>query len=205
MILCVGSLIPKKGHDILIEACELLRRRGVSFSCAIVGSGPLNESLAQQISERQLGNAVTLVGACDQAEVQQRLGSASLFALASRVTEDGDLDGIPVVLMEAMAAGVPCVSTNISGIPELMEHEKEGLVVPEKDPQALADAIERLLRDADLRARIRKAAREKIEREFDIRKSAARLAELFEQAITHSSTASSDIHARPVPIEEGPA
>jgi glycosyltransferase involved in cell wall biosynthesis len=179
VIASVGSLIEKKGHSYLIRACALLMQRGVRFACKIAGGGPLAELLRREIEARNLGSRVELIGPCDQRRVQSLYADAAVFALGSVRAENGDMDGIPVVLMEAMAAGVPCVSTRVSGIPELIRSPDEGILVEEKDPVALADAIERLLKDPELRARIARAARAKVEREFNLKKSAEQLAELF--------------------------
>lgn len=184
MVLSVGSLIEKKGHAYLIKACEILRARGEAFECRIVGGGPLGRVLQDQIRARGVDDDVALLGPRDQEEVQALYGKADVFALASIYASNGDLDGIPVALMEAMAAGVPCVSTRVSGIPELISSPAEGILVEEKDPKALADAIELLLRDEALRERIARAARAKVEREFNIEKSAAQLARLFRESIS---------------------
>lgn len=167
----------------MIRACELLGKRGVPFRCEIAGGGPLQVPLKEEITKRGLDGIVTLLGVCDQERVGGMLALASVFALASVITADGDLDGIPVSLMEAMAAGVPCVSTRVSGIPELIESPREGLLVAPGNPEELADAIEKLLKDADLRTRIGAAAREKVAREFNLEASARRLAELFRSSL----------------------
>jgi len=184
MILSVGSLIELKGHQHLVGACKVLCERGVHVRCDIVGEGPHRARLAERIQSSELDDVVFLRGAQSGDVVRRLLGRATVFVLASCTAQDGDMDGIPVVLMEAMAAGVPCVSTRVSGIPELISSPEEGILVAEKDPNALADAIELLLHDADLRKRIARAARAKVEREFNIEKSAAQLARLFRESIS---------------------
>jgi glycosyltransferase involved in cell wall biosynthesis len=179
MLLCVGSLIEKKGHDVLLRACALLKERGIRFECRIAGDGPLKEALMAEARSLGVEDSTVFAGACDQETVRSLYEQARVFALPSVYASNGDLDGIPVVLMEAMAAGVPCVSTRVSGIPELIESPKEGILVEEKDPAALADAIDLLLKDGALRERIVRAARAKVEREFNLNKSADQLAELF--------------------------
>lgn len=175
LILSVGRLVEKKGHDVLIEACALLHRKGRAFRCMIVGEGPLRDALAAQISRLGLNAVVTLEGALTHSRLVALYGQADLFALAPRITEDGDRDGIPNVIAEAMATGVPVVSTDVSGIPELVRHERTGLLVQPNDPGAFADALERLLADPQEAARFARAARECLERDFDLWMTTRRL------------------------------
>ena len=190
-ILSVGSLIELKGHQHLVAACNTMRERGVHFRCDIVGEGPYRVTLTEMIHSLKLEGYVFLHGAQPAQVVRRMLGWARVFVLASCTSHDGDLDGIPVVLMEAMGAGVACVSTRVSGIPELISSPDEGILVEEKDPEALADAIETLLGDEAMRERMARAGRAKVEREFDINKSAARLAELFRESmeVDHATNA----------------
>ena len=167
LILSVGRLVPKKGLNDLISACQLLKARGVEFRCAIVGEGPLRGELESQISKLGLESTVTLLGAMAHDRLVALYGQANVFALSPRVMEDGDRDGIPNVLAEAMAAGLPVVSTCVSGIPELVENGRTGLLVGPKDPAALADAVERLLRDPKKGQRLAVAARRKMENSFE--------------------------------------
>lgn len=181
-ILSVGRLVPKKGLDDLIAACALLRERGVAFRCRIVGAGPLRENLQADIAARGLGDAVELVGSMTHARLIERFEAADVFALASRVTDDGDRDGIPNVVAEAMAIGVPVVASAVSGIPEVVVHEDTGLLVPPRDPAALADAIERLLGDLALARRLARAARARLEGCFDCWQTATQLQDLLGEA-----------------------
>jgi colanic acid/amylovoran biosynthesis glycosyltransferase len=167
LILAIGRLDPIKGFDVLIDALALLTRQGRSVRCRIVGSGPLEPSLRASIAQHGLEDRVELAGALPQQAVREALCAASVFAMPSVVTPEGDRDGIPVSLMEAMAVGTPAVSTRVSGIPELIDDEQEGLLVPERDPPALAAALARLLDDPNLGHSLAVRAREKIEREFD--------------------------------------
>jgi len=167
LILSVGRLIPKKGLNDLISACQLLKARGLKFRCAIVGDGPLRGELEGQISQLRLKDTVTLLGAMAHDQLVSFYGQASIFALCPHVMEDGDRDGIPNVLAEAMAAGLPVVSTRVSGIPELVEDRRTGLLVGPKDPAALADAVEGLLKEPDKRQSLIVAARRKLENSFD--------------------------------------
>jgi glycosyltransferase involved in cell wall biosynthesis len=179
LILAVGRLDSIKGFGVLIDAVALLVRQGRSVRCRIIGSGPLQPSLQASIAQRGLDDQVELVGVLPQHDVREALYSASVFAMPSVVTPEGDRDGIPVSLMEAMAVGTPVVSTRVSGIPELIDDEHEGLLVPERDPAALAAALARLLDDPELGRRMAVRAREKIEREFDAAREARKLLHCF--------------------------
>ena len=179
LILAVGRLNSIKGFEVLIDAVALLVRQGRSVRCRIIGSGPLEASLLASIARHGLEDRVELVGALPQQEVREALYSASVFAMPSVVTPEGDRDGIPVSLMEAMAVGTPVVSTRVSGIPELIDDEHEGLLVAERDPPALAVALARLLDDSELGRGMAVRAREKIEREFDAAREAHKLLQFF--------------------------
>jgi len=147
LILSVGRLIEKKGFPDLIEACGLLKARGAPFRCEIAGDGPLENYLRALIAARRLTDEVRLLGATPQETIINRLGHTRLFALACATERDGGMDNLPTVLMEAMAAGVPCVSTRLAGVPEMVEPGVTGQLVDEHDVPALADALEALLRD----------------------------------------------------------
>lgn len=166
-ILSVGRLVPKKGFGDLIEACARLKDMGVTFRCRIVGEGPLRATLEQAISARGLTGLVTLEGAMTQDRLIGLFAAADLFALSPRITDDGDRDGIPNVIVEAVATGVPVVTTAISGIPELIEDGRTGLLVASNDPQALARAMAHLLGDAKLGLRMAAAGRARLEQCFD--------------------------------------
>lgn len=146
-IVSIGRLVPKKGFSVLVKACRLLTNRGVSVDCVIVGDGPLRSELKGQIVNLGLSGRVRLEPGRPQAELLDLLGSAEVFALAPTIQADGDRDGIPNVLLEAMAAGLPVVSTDISGIPEVLTDRRTGRLVPPEDPEALADALQTLLGD----------------------------------------------------------
>jgi len=182
LIVAVGRLDPIKGFAILIDALGELDRRGRRFRCQIIGEGSLRRELQGGIERQGLSAMVELVGALPQEEVRAALCRATIFSLPSLVAASGDRDGIPVSLMEAMAAGAPVVSTRVSGIPELIEDERQGLLVSPHDSRALADALVRLLDDVTLRRRLAMAARVKIEREFDASAEANKLLELFAHA-----------------------
>jgi len=179
-IVAVGRLVEKKGFADLVEACALLKRRGAPppFQCDIIGTGPLEPTLAALILERQLQDHVHLVGPRPRSEVVALVRGAAVFAAPCVVAADGDRDGLPTVLVEAMALGTPCVSTDVTGIPELLADDC-GIVVPQHDPTNLAAALERLLSDGALRVRLATRARRRVEADFDIRCTAARLRTIF--------------------------
>jgi glycosyltransferase involved in cell wall biosynthesis len=172
VILAVARLVEKKGLEDLIQACAILRGRARRFNCHIIGTGVLKAPLLRLIRRLGLDRLVTLEGALDQEAVMAWYRRATLMALPCRVARDGDRDGIPNVLIEAAACGLPIVATPVSGIPELVADEQSGLLVPPRDPAALADAIERLLQSADLRERVRVNARKTVEERFDLRRNA---------------------------------
>ncbi len=181
-ILAVGRLVEKKGFDVLIDACGILRDRGIAFQCRIVGEGTERANLSARIEQLNLGSKVCLEGPQPQAELIGTFREAAVVAAPCVIGADGDRDGLPTVLLEAMALGVPCVSTDVTGIPELVRDGDTGLCVPQRDPHALADALQRLLDDADLRVDLATRARRSIEQDFDIRRNAARLREWFAAA-----------------------
>jgi glycosyltransferase involved in cell wall biosynthesis len=174
-IVAVGRLDHIKGFEYLVEACALLKKRNVDFRCDVIGTGPLEADLAERIRDKGLSGQVLLLGARKQEEVRAMLNAAGVFALPSVVTERGDRDGIPVALMEAMASGLPVVSTRVSGIPELIEHEVTGLLAPERDAAALAACLERVLQDPAYGAALARQARAHIEREFDVERETRKL------------------------------
>jgi glycosyltransferase involved in cell wall biosynthesis len=180
LVLAVGRLDPIKGFAHLVEACAELARGGLRFRCLIVGEGPLRPSLQARIAELGLDGVVELPGAQPQERIRELLHKASVFVLPSVITPSGDRDGIPVALMEAMACGLPVVSTRVSGIPELVEHERGGLLAPPGDAVALARCIERQLdtQGTDKQARVLHARRQ-VEQGFDIAQEAARLYAAF--------------------------
>ena len=159
LIVSVGRLRTKKGLDTLVEACGLLRGRGQDFACEIIGYGPEEAPLAALIAALDLGDRVRLLGKLPHDAVVDRLRAARLFALPCRIDADGDRDGIPNVILEAMAMGVPVVSTGVSGVPEVIDDGVNGILVAPDNPSLLADAIEQLLGDPATAAAIAQAAR----------------------------------------------
>ncbi|GAB4426376.1 MAG: glycosyltransferase family 4 protein [Anaerolineae bacterium] len=196
-LVTVGRLVEKKGFPDFIAACRLLADLGYDFSADIVGSGPLEAALAGQIERLGLAGRVNLVGPRPQGEVKQWVQQAAAFAAPCVVGEDGNRDGLPTVLLEAMALGTPCVSTDVTGIPEVVRSGETGLLVPQHNPEALAGALANLLDDAALRVRLAANARRLIEEQFDIRHNAAQIRSLFAPAPTEETYPAAQPAIRP--------
>jgi colanic acid/amylovoran biosynthesis glycosyltransferase len=178
-IVGIGRLVEKKGFVDLIAACALLKSRGRIFDCEIIGTGDQESLLRDRIQQLGLQKHVELLGPRPQLEIITHLQSASVMAAPCVVGEDGNRDGLPTVLLEAMALGTPCISTDVTGIPEVVRHGETGVVVGQHDPIALADGIERLLSDASERVRLAVNARRLVESEFDVHRNAGRLRALW--------------------------
>ncbi|MBI5649049.1 MAG: glycosyltransferase [Chloroflexi bacterium] len=173
LILSIGRLVEKKGFAILIRACAQLRARGATFRCEIVGKGSQEAQLRALIAELNLADYVQLVGPKPQDEIVTAYQRAAVFALPCLISADGNRDGLPTVLLEAMAMRVPVVSTDLTGVPEIIAHNSTGVIVPQNDPGALADALARLLSDANLREQMGDAARVQVARKFDLQNNVA--------------------------------
>ena len=179
-IVSIGRLIEKKGFEDLIRACALLRSRQGDFHCSIIGEGPLEETLRTQITTNGLEQSVELTGPQTQAQIAERLAHATLFALPCTREADGGMDNLPTVIMEAMAAGLPVISTPLGGIPEMVEPGVNGELVPERDPATLSAAIERLIAEPKQARRLGKRGREIAREKFSIETSVRQLRGLFE-------------------------
>lgn len=181
-VLCVARLVPKKGVDVLIEATALLRSRVPGLQVEIIGGGPSDESLQRRAHALGVLGRVRFSGPQTSDQVEAAFRRCSMVVLACRIAEDGDRDGMPTVLTEALARGLPVVSTTVEGIGELVRHGETGLLVPPDDPAALADAIELLRRDRGLARRLGRAGRELVAERFDPKRSALLLQRVFEGA-----------------------
>ena len=178
-ILCVARFEEVKGHAYLVEACRILKERGVPFECALIGDGPLMAKIEEQIQQLDLCDEVLLLGALPYDEVVEQFSRADVVVLATAPTASGKREGSPTVLMEAMACGLPVVSCHAGGIPEIVDDGETGILVAPRDAVALADALQRLGGDPALRRRLGRAGREKCVREFNLKVSTARRARLF--------------------------
>lgn len=179
-ILAIGRLVEHKGFKYLIRACKaLMDKQGLDFVCKIIGEGKDRPELEKLISESDLTGVIHLLGAMEQADVIEALRSAHVFVLPCVIEKAGYRDGIPVSLMEAMALGIPVVSTRVSGVPELVK-DGGGILVEPKDAYGLAMAIEKIFRLQDKeRAAMGRKGRAIVEEDFNLQKETHKLAELF--------------------------
>jgi colanic acid/amylovoran biosynthesis glycosyltransferase len=168
LIVAIGRLIGKKGFANLIRACALLIEHGRSFRCEIFGEGPLEGELRAQIEASDLQERVQLPGPKPQHELRARLANASVFVLPSVPEDDGGMDNLPTVIMEAMASGLPVISTRIGGIPEMVVENETGFLVQPEDPAALAGAIEKVTNDRSLGQTLGQAGFERAQKLFSI-------------------------------------
>jgi glycosyltransferase involved in cell wall biosynthesis len=182
LVLGVGRLVEKKGFADLVRACSALARDGQRFRCMIVGKGQLAGELRSLVHRLELADVVELAGPLPRERLLRLYRRASVLVAPCIVGADGNRDGLPTVLIEAMALGVPVVSTDVTGIPELVVNEQTGLLVGQRDPEALASAVRRLLVDRVGAERLARAARQRVERDFDLRENAKQLRMLLEAA-----------------------
>ncbi len=187
-IACVAGLRDYKGHRWLIEACAILRARRVPFRCVLVGDGPERPAIEAQIARSGLGELVRLLGDQPQDRIRALIEESDVMALPSTVTANGMMDGVPVALMEAMAAGLPVVSTPVSGIPELIQDGRTGLLVPEGDGRALADALERLHEDPAMARQLALGGREHVLRYYNLIRNADQLCKHLTAAVEGRAT-----------------
>ncbi len=178
-LLTVSRLCEKKGLIYLIEAYRILKERGEEFKALIVGEGYLRQELQNKIKEYNLEDRVEINPFEDSDKIRERFSQCDVFVLPCVVASNGDMDGMPLSLIEAMASGLPVVSTPISGIPELISNEKTGFLVSPRDGEALADTLQRLLRNEDLRKKIGLAAREHILEHHNLTRNITILEELL--------------------------
>jgi colanic acid/amylovoran biosynthesis glycosyltransferase len=177
-IICVGRLVPAKGQHILLKAFSQVLSKGHSLHLTLVGNGPDRESLEREVARYDLAGKVTFCGALNHDETQAKLAEANIFALASFA------EGIPVALMEAMAMGIPCVSTSIAGIPALIRNEIDGLLVPPSSVEGLASAIERLVLDDALRQKLGASGRAHVVENYNLAVNLNLLASTFKACLT---------------------
>jgi colanic acid/amylovoran biosynthesis glycosyltransferase len=178
-ILCVARFEEVKGHTYLVESCRILRQRGVTFECRLIGEGPLAQSIEAQVKAAGLDSEMKFLGPRSYQEVIDELAAADVLVLPTAPTAAGDREGMPTVLQEAMACGLPVVSSLVEGIAELVDDDLTGILVLPKNSTALADALMRLEGDVSLRQRMGRAGREKIAKKFSLKANTAKRASLF--------------------------
>jgi len=196
LILSVGRLVEKKGFENLIKACHRLQEWGVKFKCEIIGSGLQREQLEQSIADLRLEKEVKVRGQMPHGELRQHYENAMVFALPCVVAANGDRDILPNVVKEAMAVGVPVVTTRLGGIEELVTDEETGLLARHGDVDALAGSLKRLLADADLRQRLVRKARKVIEERFNLTTNFTRLKCLLREAMEERASVKMEAQAR---------
>ena len=179
-IVAIGRLIDKKGFADLIHACRVLKDRGKLFRCEIIGEGPLEKELSRQIDQFDLQNCVRLLGAKPQREIAEHLAAGTVFVLPSVIGVDGGMDNLPTVIMEAMATGLPVISTAIGGIPEMVVESETGILVPPNDAGMLARAIEKVIVDLSLAQRLGEKGQKRASELFAIGKNAQSLIRILE-------------------------
>jgi glycosyltransferase involved in cell wall biosynthesis len=185
-ILAVGRAAEKKGFRYLLDALALLDRQGIAWTGHLVGGGPLLAELRRQAAALGL-DALELTGPRQQPEVRALMAQADAFVLPCVRAADGDVDGIPVALMEAMASGCPVVSSRLSGIPELVEQDVSGLLCEPGDAEGLAAALRRLATEPDLAARLSRGGRRRVENDFALVTEVEKLHRFFASLHEHSA------------------
>jgi colanic acid/amylovoran biosynthesis glycosyltransferase len=176
LILAVGSLFPPKGFDILIQACSEIQKQGIPFHCVILGEGFLRPQLEDLIRKHNLNDKVSMVGAVPFTTVKEYLKKALILVMPSKPSKMGS-DGIPTVLIEAMACGVPVVASNYAGIPDLVRDGETGLLCVPGNIMELADCITRLISNRELQEMLRLNARRLIKKDYDLRENVSMLVE----------------------------
>src|SRR5207244_419740 len=171
LILSIGRLIGKKGFDVLIDACASLQNSGLKFRCEIIGEGPLCAELQTRIDRHDLGKQVLLAGPKPQIEIAARLSRGTLLTLPCRVDADGAMDNLPTVIMEAMASALPVISTDVGGIAVMVRNGETGLLVAQNDPVATAEAIARLIGNAELARSFGREGRKRAQELFSIQRN----------------------------------
>jgi glycosyltransferase involved in cell wall biosynthesis len=181
-ILAVGRLVEKKGHETLLLAASLLRDRGLEFSLRLAGEGPEWSRLQRLVHELRLGDRVVFLGPLSESEVRAEYEQADVFALPCRKLANGDQDGLPNVILEAMAHGLPVVSTRLDGITEAIDDGDSGLLADQDDPAGLAGQLAQLIADVELRERIGEAGRARVAMRFERRANLPLVVEALVQA-----------------------
>ncbi|MCD7109234.1 glycosyltransferase family 4 protein [Rhizobium sp. DKSPLA3] len=179
VILSVGRAVEKKGYDLLLKALASLPA-DLAWRFVHIGGGTLAKSLKDMATDLGIADRIDWLGAMAQEDVLARYRASDIFALACRIGADGDRDGLPNVIVEASSQRLVCLSTTISGVPELLSDGENGLLVPPEDPEAIANALERAIRDPELRKRLGDAAERRVRQDFDYHTSITQLRNLFE-------------------------
>lgn len=194
-LLSVASLTGAKGFTFLVDACARLVNEGADIECTIVGDGPLRDTIKARIEQHGLTDRIRMTGALPQHEVARLVADCDIFVLPSVIAYNGQMDGIPISLMEAMAAGRPVVASAISGIPELVQHGVSGILVDATHPERIASSIRMLMEDPELRAKMGTAGQTRVREAFDVSRTAAEMIGLFDRHEKARSTADNGLAA----------
>ncbi len=197
LILGVGRLVPKKGFDTLLKACGLLKKKGIPFRCLIAGDGQEAANLTEQRRELGLDDEISFPGPKTHDEIVDLMHNASIMCLPCTVDKDGNQDALPTVLLEALACGLPVVSTTVSGIPEIIDSGINGLLVRPEDPESLAAELEKLLKSRELRDKFAHAGRQKAIQKFDLKINADTLLKLYMKNADRTASKQTIISAIP--------
>lgn len=182
-ILSMGRLVEKKGHHILMRAFQKIKNNFPNATLTIIGSGEMDENLRSLAVELNLGHSFRLINHLPKDQVREQMAQADVFCAASLVASNGDVEGIPNILKEAMAAGLPVISTNHAGIPEMITHNQEGILVQENNVHQLAIALEFMLTNRQLWERYSRAARARIEQNFELNKQLKQQADFYNELL----------------------
>lgn len=186
-ILSVGRLVEKKGFNDLLHALKILKEKSIDFECFVAGSGPEQENLITLMEELQLQKDVTFIGSKTSDEVISLMREATVFCLPCVISKDNNIDALPTVLLEALAVGLPSVSTSISGIPEIIQHEHNGLLSEQKNPNQLAEMLEKLLLSEKLRVMYALNGRVIAESKFSLNTNVGLLLEMYKKDMLNNS------------------
>lgn len=199
-IISVGRLVEKKGLRYLVDACAILSDRGIEYDCDIVGTGELEQPLREQILQLAVDDRVRLIGPQPQNVVREMIRTADAFVAPCVVGEDGNRDGLPTVITESLALGTPCISTDVTGIPEIIRPGETGVIVAQQSPEELANEIQKIFDDEALRKSYSISGRRLVEAEFDIHQNAATIRKLFGRGATDKQPSDGFVEASRVGV-----
>ncbi len=187
-LLALGRFVGKKGYEYLLESCKILQDEGLDFRLNLVGDGPLRSKLEKLAQELGIEHRVSFPGFLSYDRVSELFHSADIFVMPSVVHSNGDRDGIPTVIMESLTHRVPVIATDVSGIPEVIENRVTGLLIPERDSAAIADAVRTMIADRDSAIAMAERGRSKVQEQFDPDKNHRKVLELYQQYFGSAGT-----------------
>jgi glycosyltransferase involved in cell wall biosynthesis len=182
-LLALGRFVGKKGYDFLLRGCKILKDRGIAFHLTLAGDGPRKIQLKRLSSNLGLRDNVSFPGFMSYDQVSDLFYSSDIFLMPSVIHSSGDRDGIPTVLMEALTHRVPVIATDVSGIGELVEDGVTGLLIPEKNPEAIAEGVMRMIADRQGAIQMAERGQEKVLQQFNPEINHKRVFELYQSLI----------------------